>query len=179
MYKALYMLVECYAKQRAADNAYDYIYELDDGATEETDNGATSGMRRARPGYVGTYVTPVLEPEGVQEGAEAAQQYNPNDVIRVEVHEGVRARGPVASPTHVVESYYVDEVEDTVDANDGTRAQGSSAGRSEAAQLYNPNDVVRADIQEGARARSRVRGTRREVQSTDDAAEEIESIYMN
>ena len=107
MYKALYMLVECYVKQRAADNTYDYIYQLDDDvAAEETDADNGTMMKR-RPGYESTYVTPVLETEGDREGGESAQVYNPNDVVRVDIHEGAS----VESNTHVVESFYVDEVE--------------------------------------------------------------------
>ena len=101
------MLVEFYVRERDAQNPYDYIYDVELEATEEsTNDDARRRTSRARRETA---------------SANPAQIYNPNDVVRLDIHEGARARGSIESATVNVESYYVDEVVEDTDNTDGEK----------------------------------------------------------
>ena len=89
MYKALHMLVGTYVKDRDAENTYDYVYQIDDVATdEETTNEAPREARRPtqRMNHTAYYADEV--PQDVDE--QGVQIYNPNDVISAGIGLGAR-----------------------------------------------------------------------------------------
>ena len=92
-YKALYMLIETYIKQRDAQNPYDYLYSIE----EELNRGARLRAGLDRTSVVSYYAD---APPNVPE-------YIPTENITIEGGDGLTARGRVDS----IESFYDDEVE--------------------------------------------------------------------